>query len=181
MSLANFISLARLLSVPVVVWLILADELVLAFWLFAAAGASDAVDGFVARRFHGRTVVGSYLDPLADKALLMGVYITLGHQGHLAVWLVILVVSRDVLIIGGAVLALMLTKSFKVAPLMVSKFNTVAQVLLAALVLGRLALGFDDRGLSDLLIYGVAATTLLSGGAYLVQWTQRAAGMEDAR
>ena len=89
--------------------------------------------------------------------------------------------ARGVLIIGGAGLAMMLTKSFKVAPVMVSKFNTVAQVLLAALVLGRLALGFDDRGLSDLLIYGVAATTLLSGGAYLVQWTQRAAGMEDAR
>ena len=103
MNLANLITLARLISVPVVVWAILADEMALAFAIFVAAGVSDAVDGFIAKHFHTESVFGSYLDPLADKALLMSVYIALGHEGYLPMWLVILVVFRDILIIGGRI------------------------------------------------------------------------------
>ena len=117
MYLANIITLGRLLSVPVVVWLIIDGSMLPAFALFVAAGISDAVDGFLARRFNQRSELGGYLDPLADKALLVGVYVTLGHVGHLPAWLVILVVFRDVLIIGGAILLYMFTDELQMAPL----------------------------------------------------------------
>jgi cardiolipin synthase len=178
-NLPNLISLARLLSVPIVIWAILADEMALAFWLFIAAGLSDAVDGFLAKRLGSQTVVGGFLDPLADKALLVSVYITLGQIEHLPLWIVILVVSRDVLIVGGAILFQTLTQSLKPEPLMVSKLNTVAQIVLAATTLGELAMGADWHMAIMMLIWAVAATTLASGGSYIVQWSRRVSNMGD--
>jgi len=172
-SLPNFISLARLLSVPVAVWLVVSGRFAAAFWLFIAAGISDALDGFLARRLAIRSELGGYLDPLADKALLTSVYVSLGYAGHMPVWLVILVVFRDVLIIGGAILYHTLTRRLSMQPLLVSKVNTGAQILLAALILARLGPGFNSRGAEDALVYVVAATTLLSGGAYIALWGWR--------
>ncbi|MGE5538914.1 MAG: CDP-alcohol phosphatidyltransferase family protein [Gemmatimonas sp.] len=181
MSLPNVITLARLLAVPIVVWALLADEMAMAFWLFVAAGVSDAIDGFIARRFGSRTVVGGFLDPLADKALLVSVYITLGKLGDLPLWLVILVVSRDILIVGGAILFQTLTHSLKPEPLLVSKLNTLAQILLAATSLAAGALGVEWRLGVTVLVWTVAATTLASGGSYIVQWSRRIASMEQGR
>jgi len=177
-NLPNLISLARLLSVPIVIWAMLADEPALAFWLFIAAGLSDAIDGFLAKRSGTQTVVGGFLDPLADKALLVSVFITLGKIGHLPLWIVILVVSRDVLIVGGAILFQTLTHALKPEPLMVSKLNTVAQIVLAATTLGELAMGADWHMAITLLIWAAAATTLASGGSYIVQWSRRVSTME---
>jgi len=180
-SLPNLITLARLLAVPIVVWALLADEMGLAFWLFVAAGISDGVDGFIARRFGSRTVVGGFLDPLADKALLVSVYITLGKLGALPLWLVILVVSRDILIVGGAILFQTLTHSLKPEPLMISKINTLAQIVLAGTALAAGALGVEWRLGLAILVWTVAVTTLASGGSYIVQWSQRIASMEQGR
>src|SRR5277367_6169746 len=85
-NLPNFITLARLLSVPVAVWLILVGEFAAAFWVFVAAGVSDALDGFIAKRFDQRTRLGALLDPIADKSLLVAVYVTLGVAGELPAW-----------------------------------------------------------------------------------------------
>ena len=178
MNLPNFISLARLFAAPVMVWLILTGDLTAAFWLFVAASASDALDGFIAKRFKAATVLGSYLDPIADKALLVGVYVTLGQQGSFPLWLVILVVFRDLLIVGGALLVYTVTQSLTVQPLLISKVNTAAQAVLAMLALAELGLGIGIGQVIKLLIYVVAATTVLSGGAYLVEWSRRASGME---
>jgi cardiolipin synthase len=178
-ALPNLISMGRLLAVPVAVWLILSDRLAAAFWLFVAAGISDAVDGYVARRFGLRTLIGSYLDPLADKALLVSLYVTLGVQGHIAPWLIILVVSRDVLIVGGAVLYRMLAGKLTMQPLFISKINTVAQIALVGVLLAELGLGLVYRPLTNLLTDIVGATTLLSGAAYLSIWGWRIARMED--
>jgi cardiolipin synthase (CMP-forming) len=177
-SLPNFISLARLLAVPVAVWLILGDRFALAFWLFIFAGVSDALDGFLARRLGNRSVLGAYLDPLADKALLTSVYVSLGYVAHMPNWLVILVVFRDVLIIGGAILYQTLTQRLKMQPLFISKVNTLAQITLAALILAQLGLGFDSHGADSILTYIVAATTLASGGAYIALWGWRIAHIE---
>ena len=179
MNLPNMISLARLFATPVMVWLMLTGEMTIAFWLFLAASISDAVDGFIAKRFDRETMLGGYLDPLADKALLVSVYITLGVLDHLALWLVILVVFRDILIIGGALLLWLLARSFTIQPLMISKVNTVAQIVLAAVVLGDLGLDLVTDGLVQALIYAVAATTLASGATYLVEWTRRASRVVD--
>jgi cardiolipin synthase len=178
-SLPNFITLARLLCVPMAVWLILTGYFAIAFWLFVLAGISDAVDGWVAKRFRARSELGAYLDPLADKALLVSVYVTLGHAGVVDSWLVILVVFRDLLIIGGAVLYLMVTRSLLMQPLLISKINTAAQIALAAALLARQGLGFEST-LVDLLVHVVAATTILSGAAYVVKWSLEAARMGES-
>ncbi|MGB1548533.1 MAG: CDP-alcohol phosphatidyltransferase family protein, partial [Alphaproteobacteria bacterium] len=78
----NIISLLRLLAVPLMLWLLLGQIFTAAFWLFLAASISDGADGFIAKRFNARTTIGAYLDPIADKALLMGVYIVLGIEGY---------------------------------------------------------------------------------------------------
>src|SRR3989338_2211483 len=110
MNLPNLISLARLFSVPVIISLILSHQLNLSFLFFCLAGLSDALDGLVARLFKARTTLGAYLDPIADKALLIGVFAALGQTGLVDMWVVILIIFRDVLIVGG-ILLLFLFKS----------------------------------------------------------------------
>jgi len=181
-ALPNLITLARLLAVPLMVWLILQDDFAAAFWVFLAAGVSDAVDGFIAKNFGARTVVGGFLDPLADKALLVSVYLTLGYRGQVENWLVILIVFRDVLIIGGAILYQTMTQALTMQPLLVSKVNTAAQIALAVLLLAKLGFNMADTyGIIAGMVHVVAASTLLSGGAYVAIWGWRIFSMEDAR
>lgn len=179
-NLPNLITLARLLASPLAVYLLINEAWLAAFWVFLMAGLSDAIDGYLAKRLHARTLVGGYLDPLADKALLVGVFVTLGALRHLPEWLVILVVFRDLLIIGGALLVHTLTGKLTMHPLMISKVNTAAQFVLAAYVLGQLGFGVSDDWLDQALIGIVATTTMLSGAAYVVTWARRAANLEGA-
>lgn len=181
MSIPNFISIGRLLCVPLTVWLIMGGHMTGAFWLFVAAGASDAVDGFIAKRFNAATELGSYLDPIADKALLVSVYVTLGFTGWLEDWLVIMVVFRDLLILGGAILYHMVTQNLSMQPLYISKVNTACQIALAIAILGSSGLDIDLEWIVDILVYVVTATTFVSGAAYVVTWSRRAAALEDQR
>lgn len=176
--LPNLITLARLLAVPVTVYLLLIGTYDAAFWLFIAAGVSDALDGIIAKHFNVASQVGAFLDPLADKVLLVAVYITLGYLEHLAVWLVILIVFRDLLIVGGAILFHTLTHSLEMEPLLVSKTNTAAQIILAGMVLAELGLELSLSGVVHVLVYVVAATTFVSGAAYVIKWGRRAVTME---
>lgn len=175
MSIPNLISLGRLLTVPVTVWLILTHRIEAAFWLFLAAAASDAVDGQIAKRFGAMTELGAYLDPIADKALLVAVFVSLGYQGLLPLWLVIMVVFRDALIIGGVILIHTVSDSVTMRPLMISKVNTAAQLALAVIVLGLRGFGIEDGGLTAAVVYLVGATTLASGAAYVVAWMRHTA------
>jgi cardiolipin synthase len=177
----NLISLGRLLVVPIVVWAILDGRMGLAFWLFVGASLSDAVDGFLARRMSCISVLGEYLDPLADKALLMSIYVTLGTEGYLPNWIVILVVSRDVLIIGGAMLYQLVTRNLSMSPLFISKINTLVQILLAGFVLGSHALGVEADLPIVALVWLAGLTTVVSGASYIVGWSAKAASMEDSR
>jgi phosphatidylglycerophosphate synthase len=102
--LPNLITLARILAVPVIVYVMLFGHYTAALWIFVAAAVTDALDGAIAKQFSVESEVGAFLDPLADKALLLGVYVLLGYTGHIATWLVILVVFRDFLIIAGAIM-----------------------------------------------------------------------------
>lgn len=172
MSIPNLITLARILLVPVIVWAITAGEMRIAFLLFMAAGISDAVDGFLAKRFGMASELGAYLDPLADKALIVSIYVSLGIVGAIPRWLVILVVSRDIMIITAVVLSWLIDKPVSLKPLMVSKLNTVAQILLACVVLAALAFGFDAEFAVQLLTATVAVLTLLSVGFYLAGWVR---------
>lgn len=174
----NLISLARLLSVPLTVWLIMKGEIYVAFWIFILAGMSDAVDGFVAKKFNLQTELGSYLDPIADKALLVSVFITLGQVGYLDSWLVLLVVFRDGLILVGAFLYYLIYQNLSMEPLLISKVNTTAQFSLVTLVLGLHGYAVFDSTIIDIMVYIVAATTVMSGAIYVGIWGMRAARTE---
>ena len=117
----------------------------LAFLLFLAAGVSDAVDGFLAKRFGMTTELGAYLDPLADKVLIVSIYVALGITGVIPLWLVILVVSRDIMIVGAIILSWLVDRPVKIKPHMVSKVNTAAQIVFAGLVLASLGYRFRRR------------------------------------
>ncbi len=169
-SLPNLISIMRLLLVPLIVSLMLGQDYELAFAVFVIAGISDAIDGFIAKRFNMQTVLGAYLDPVADKALLVSVYLTLGIQGHMEQLLVTLIVARDLLIIGAVILSWVVGHPLGIAPLMLSKLNTAAQILLAGAMLA--ALGFYAEVQNGLYWaqWVVGATTILSGAAYFLAW-----------
>mgnify|MGYP002133255307 CR=1 FL=1 len=167
MNLPNFISLARLFSVPLIVSLILSNQLMSAFLFFTLAGLSDALDGFLARIFKSRTTLGAYLDPLADKALLVGVFVALGFTRLIDMWVVILVVFRDILIIGGILLLFLCKGTIEMKPLMISKINTVVQLLYALFILGQGEILLGIPHLNMYFGYVVALTTMFSGVNYV--------------
>lgn len=165
-TLPNVITMLRLCAVPAAVWLVLRGEFLAAFWLFAAAAISDAVDGWLARR-SGPTRLGAVIDPLADKALLVSMYVTLAVVHVLPDWLAILVVFRDVVIVGGVLMLFVLGSPVAIRPLPVSKLNTLLQGVLVAAVVLMAGLGLDWPVLATALVWVVAASTLVSLGAYL--------------
>jgi cardiolipin synthase (CMP-forming) len=180
LSIPNLITIARILLVPVVVWAIGSGEMLAAFLLFLAAGVSDAVDGFIAKRFNMTSEIGAYLDPLADKTLIVSIYVALGITEVIPRWLVILVVSRDIMIIGGVMLSWLVGNPVVVKPLLVSKLNTVAQIVFACLVLGALGLGFDASAPEAVLMYLVALLTLLSVAFYVRDWIRHMSDLDGA-
>jgi cardiolipin synthase len=175
LSIPNLITLARILLVPVIVWAITSGEMLVAFVLFVTAGLSDAVDGFIAKRFGMTSELGAYLDPLADKAMIVSIYVALGISGAIPRWLVILVVSRDIMIIGAVILSWVIGKPMPVRPLPVSKVNTVAQIVFAGLVLASLAFHWQIEAAVQAMMAMVAALTLLSIGFYLAAWVRHMA------
>jgi cardiolipin synthase (CMP-forming) len=170
LSIPNLITLGRIILVPIVVWAIMSGEMRAAFFLFVAAGISDAVDGFLAKRFNMASELGALIDPLADKALIVSIYVALGIAGALPISLVILVVSRDIMIISGFMLSWVIGKPMPVRPLPVSKANTAAQIVLAIVVLAEQGFGFDAALLSKIVVALVAVLTVLSMGFYLAEW-----------
>ena len=174
----NSLTLGRIVLVPLVVWLIITHEMLPAFLLFLLAGLSDAADGFLAKRYGWNTELGAYLDPIADKALLVSIYVTLGLAGQLPAWLVIAVVSRDILIVGAVVLSWMLSRPLMMKPLLISKANTFSQIVLAGLVLAELGLGLGLEGLVALLIWVTGTLTIVSAAAYFLSWLRQMASYE---
>ncbi|HLL27788.1 MAG TPA: CDP-alcohol phosphatidyltransferase family protein [Xanthobacteraceae bacterium] len=175
MNLPNAITIGRFLLVPVVIWAIASGQILFAFWLFMAAAVSDAVDGFLAKRLGMTSDFGAYLDPLADKAMLMSIYVSLSVAGLLPLWVVIAVVSRDVMILGAIVVSWLVEQPLEIHPLLVSKLNTGAQFILAALVLASNGFGFSAGYAFPAALVVVAVLTGLSAAAYLVTWTRHMA------
>lgn len=163
----NVITFGRLCAVPLAFWLVLEHRMTLAFFLFVAAGASDAVDGWLARRNGGGNAIGAVLDPVADKALLVTMYVTLASVNELPDWLAILVVFRDLVIVGGVLVLSVLGDPVTIRPLYVSKLNTALQLILVSMTLALAGFGLAAPDAKQVLIWAVAATTLTSGGAYV--------------
>jgi cardiolipin synthase (CMP-forming) len=166
----NLITVARMLMTPLAISMIISQRFLPAFLIFLLAGVSDAVDGFIARHFDLRTELGAYLDPLADKALLISIYISLAIYGGLPAWLAITVVSRDVMILFAVLVSWLMDKPVEIRPVWESKFNTAAQIALAGFALGARAYGVNPLPVQTYLEWAVAATTVASGAIYVAQW-----------
>ena len=182
MTIPNIITLLRFALVPLVVWGLLSGEVGIAFAAFLAAGISDGVDGFIARRFDQRSELGAWLDPIADKALLVATFAMLGALGALPLWLVVLVISRDLAIAAAVMVSSLIGYPVTIRPLFVSKANTTAQIVLAVVSLGSLAWFGPLPTIHAVLIAAVTTLTILSGLAYLRTWLNhmRALGVASA-
>jgi cardiolipin synthase len=170
----NAISVARILMVAPTAWLLLQERYGAAFVLFLVAGASDALDGQLAKRFGWQTPLGGLLDPLADKLLLVVSFLCLGWLGELPAWLVGLVILRDLVIVSGATVYHLRIAPFEAEPMLISKANTVLQIVLVLAVVARQAGAGLPEGFVTLGVWVVACTTLVSGVVYVVEWSRRA-------
>ncbi|QCK87749.1 CDP-alcohol phosphatidyltransferase family protein [Phreatobacter aquaticus] len=172
MNIPNLLTILRILLVPVVVWAISQGQMSLALAGFVIAGVTDGIDGYIAKRFDQRTELGAYLDPLADKTLIVSIYVSLAIFGFIPPWVAILVVSRDFMIVGAVLLSTLMGNPLVIQPLYISKANTAAQILFATLVLASLGLKLDLAWPITVVMWSVAALTLSSAAAYLVAWTR---------
>lgn len=170
LNLPNVITIARIVSVPVIIWFLVVGEFLSGFILFSLAGFSDFIDGWLARSQKTQTNFGAYLDPIADKLLMGSAYLTLGLLGHIPLWLIILVIARDLLILLGVGFAKLMGRALHIKPFMVSKLNTALQICLVILVLADLAFALGLGRLLDLAYIATAATTIASALAYLYLW-----------
>lgn len=170
----NIISALRLIAVIPVVYLMLSDEFGWALLLFAIAGASDGLDGFLAKHYGWQSQLGGILDPLADKTLLVCCFLVLGSLGLIPLWLVLAVIFRDLVIVGGAVLYHYGVEEVEAAPILVSKLNTFLQILLLVAVLTHAGLYPLPTGLLTTLIWACFATVLVSGLQYVWIWGRKA-------
>lgn len=171
--LPNLITGLRIALVWPVFWLISTGEFGVALLLAAVAGISDAVDGWLAKRFGWESRLGGLMDPLADKLLLLAGFTALTVIAALPVWLLAVVIGRDILIVSGAIAYHNLIGPFDAQPSRISKLTTVMQILLVLGELLRLAWLPDMPGLTVLLVL-TAALTVLSGLHYVLIWTLRA-------
>lgn len=165
---ANAVTLARICAVPVAIWLVLHRHWEWAFGVSAVAGLSDALDGWLARR-QGPTVLGAMLDPLADKAMVAGLFITLAVVDRLPDWIAMLVVFRDIAILGGIGLLRAAGSPAPIRALPISKLNTALQLTLVAVALGLPAFGIEAPGVVFALVVAVAAGSVASGAAYVAR------------
>jgi cardiolipin synthase len=176
----NFITIFRFLLVPAVIWALVSGNVDWALACFVVAGVSDAVDGFIARHFNQRSELGAYLDPMADKILLVSVFVVLGFMGELPSWLVIAAVSRDALIVAAVLLSTIMARPVAMKPLFVSKANTAVQIALVIAVLAELAFSSVFGPLRPLLVVACGLLTVASAAAYLVQWLRHMGQDEQA-
>jgi len=170
----NLITVGRILLVPPIAWVVIQQHFLLALTLFFVAGVSDAADGFLAKYYGWTSRLGALLDPLADKFLLVTSYLALTWIGLLPLWLLVLVVVRDVVIVSGAVVYNFHIERLEAEPTLISKLNTLLQILLVLLVIVHQATGWGDSGWIEMLIYAVAVTVVWSGIDYVITWSRRA-------
>ncbi|HJU08182.1 MAG TPA: CDP-alcohol phosphatidyltransferase family protein [Rhodanobacteraceae bacterium] len=177
--LPNAITCLRIALVVPLIVMVLQERFVVALIIGAIAGLSDGVDGFLARRFGWRSSLGALLDAIADKLMLVGVYLALASIGRIAFALAWLVVARDLIIVTGALLYRAIIGKFEAQPSLWSKATTLAQILFVLLVLGAACFGWHWSPHP----YGwiVAVLTVISGADYIVRWSLRARDALRAR
>lgn len=172
--LPNFISAARIILVGPIVWSLLTRQYTLAIWLFLIAGASDGLDGYLAKRFGWSSRLGGILDALADKFLLVSTFVCLWWLELFPWWLVLSVLARDLVIVAGATIYNFRIETMQPEPSLVSKLNTLLQIALAAVGVIELGFGGIPGWIIQTLIWAVMLTVVWSGIGYVREWSRRA-------
>jgi cardiolipin synthase (CMP-forming) len=165
-SIPNILTVVRILLTPLFLIALLHRNYPQALGVFVVAGVSDGLDGFIARCFNQRTALGAYLDPVADKLLLVSAYVALAILGVIPSWVAVVVIARDVIIFLGIAIFTLTEKKYEVHPTIVSKCTTLAQILLVVLALcdpTRMKLTVLD----PIILWVAAALTILSGLHYI--------------
>ncbi|MES9935015.1 MAG: CDP-alcohol phosphatidyltransferase family protein [Sedimenticola sp.] len=171
----NLISVLRIFLTLPVVWMLLERQFDIALVLFFVAGVSDGLDGYLAKHYGWTSRLGGLLDPLADKVLLVSSFLSLAVVGMIPVWLVMLVILRDLVIVTGALVYNFRVEELEAEPSMISKVNTVAQIVLVlSVVLDEGLMGLPDLYILAM-VWAVAVTTVASGVNYVWVWSHRAA------
>jgi cardiolipin synthase (CMP-forming) len=170
----NLLCIMRMVLTIPVVWAILEGSYLVALVLFLVAGLTDGLDGFLAKRFSWQSRLGGLLDPAADKLLLVASFISLWLVGYVPGWLLVAVVARDLAIVIGAGLYQWRVGNFVAEPSIISKLNSVLQLLYVLLTLSWLVFGLPGREVTVGLGWIVLATTIVSGFDYIIRWTARA-------
>ena len=174
MNFANIITVVRLLFTPIIIWLIFSSYYYLGLIFFVLSGLSDALDGFIAKQFNQRTILGSYLDPVADKTLIVSSILALGYMGAIPSWLIILIVSRDLAILGAVIISWLVERSLKIEPIISSKINTFLQIFYIGLILLSLSSKEEIIYLNIFILPTfsilIALSTLTSWLSYLILW-----------
>ena len=172
--LPNAISIMRILLVPPILLLILDGSFGWALFLFWIAGTSDGIDGYLANRFDWGSRLGALLDPIADKLLVSGMFITLAWIGLVPVWLAVIVILRDVVIVAGATIYNFLIRPVQGEPTRISKLNTALQLLYLLFVLARAGFEWPDEIALTVLGASILVTVVISGVDYVWSWSRRA-------
>lgn len=172
--LPNLISSLRILLILPIIVLLARQQFVLALVLFVIAGVSDVVDGFLARRYGWSSWLGSWLDPVADKSMQVSVYIALTWLQLIPAWLLIAVITRDLIIVSGGLVYYFWVEKGEAEPSWISKINTAVQILLVVVVMFDQGIMPLSRVWIDGLIYAVLGSILLSGAGYISTWGKRA-------
>ncbi|MBN1546311.1 MAG: CDP-alcohol phosphatidyltransferase family protein [Syntrophaceae bacterium] len=169
MNIPNILTLLRILLVPLIVIFLMDEAYLKALIIFFVSGITDALDGFLARLLNQKTILGAYLDPIADKALLVTCFLTLAIEGVIPGWLTVIVISRDVIILAGTFMLFMMSIPFEIKPIMVSKVTTALQIITVLMVLGLKSLpGSFDYSWILFLYWMTALFTILSGLKYIL-------------
>jgi len=171
-NIANSITFFRILSAPIILWLILEEKIEIAFWIFILASFSDLVDGYIARKLNLVTNFGKILDPISDKVLIFSVFLSLSYKNILATPIIIIIILRDFIIVIGAVLALLFKKKITYTPLKIGKITFFVQSFYAGLLMyhytGSYNLEFVIKYFGLFVIY----ITLISGILYVIRWVK---------
>ena len=185
MNFANIITVTRLLVTPIIIWLIFSHYYSFALIFFILSGLSDALDGFIAEKFNQKTVLGSYLDPIADKTLIVSSILALAYVGSIPSWLVILIVSRDLAILGAVIVSWLAEGGLKIEPIISSKINTFLQIVYIGLLLlnNSISDSINDLPIFILPAFSIliAFSTLGSWFSYLLLWLRSMGIVNDSK
>ena len=176
----NIISVIRILLVIPTVWLIYAGDYFYALIVFLIAGISDGIDGYLAKRFQWQSRLGSILDPIADKLLLVSTYFAMAWVELIPMWLLVAVLLRDIVIIVGSFAYHILIGQFEMAPSLISKFNTVMQILLIGAVLS-VQITEIPMWAINVFVYITLVTIMLSGLDYVIVWSRKALSSQQIK